>query len=648
MIIQPGDIVRVKIHCIIKYDYFNKDSKTQKFYDWMNVVMKATESIKENNLNNFIKYKGCKDVDDFNTKFIICKPVEVWFEAAISLKPFLSKIIEPKLKITNQIALNEKLWKILSTRTEADKTIAFIDKNADFDFINFAYTSRTEIKHQVWNWNGRLDESDLLIKDDKLDPEDEKTTTAMQWEAWSFSDTPDFSALVQETNLLAFRYDNKDSDTILPQDVFTDLRPGEKKALYYRFSAILHSRYELLGESFKFSIESKKPVDGVFDKWKRHLRKCTRKIPMPKPSIRFVIPLTKSIEQCKEDQNITAASLLVVLDDRWFTEAGLAEQFELGIEALKNPNLKDCKNVDEYLSAGNDPILTGESLGSMNSNYNSTRKYPYILKEEGKNDRLIFDAKGPAGLTFDFAAQTPKLKGCAFVVEIPDLTSIINLSNKDENITNKLKPWSLMQIAIRRTLREPLCEKGIAVSSINSEWTAKEWVQFLPSVDSFIPTWWRKTVALENFISLKISGQNLDITNSELKYLNALPTFDDVFESFHQRFLVLTQKVYDIGGQPCEKYIGTYFFRGADNSYSLNHPEFIMQSELPKNMEGYIRVLLVRKAKDVKDTDEESQKPIWNRLFGESAEFKPDMQDVQNDPTAALPLVSERIPYKVI
>jgi hypothetical protein len=37
---------------------------------------------------------------------------------------------------------------------------------------------------------------------------------------------------------------------------------------------------------------------------------------------------------------------------------------------------------------------------------------------------------------------------------------------------------------------------------------------------------------------------------------------------------------------------------------------------------------------------------IWSRLFGENAAIKADMNLIQDDPTAALPLVSERIPFK--
>src|SRR5690606_29453395 len=154
-----------------------------------------------------------------------------------------------------------KLWTSLFVtqenggETTKDKVYLKINKR-QIDGNTFAYTSRAEIRHQVWHWNGRLDESALLAKalrgveqdqeNDVLNPISGTTTDAMLWEAWSFSDRPDFSALVQETNLLAFRQNGSAGDGKEIQELFCDYRPGERKALYYRFSATLYSRYELL------------------------------------------------------------------------------------------------------------------------------------------------------------------------------------------------------------------------------------------------------------------------------------------------------------------------------------------------------------------------------------------------------------------
>ncbi|MEO6550847.1 MAG: hypothetical protein ABIN94_22785 [Ferruginibacter sp.] len=642
IIIQSGDVARIKIYCIIKQSFFKKqEGGEQRFHEFMTNLITSADNI-----------PGLAGFDDY----FLTKPQEVWLEAAV--KPRLNqKQSEPLLQhfpLTDdrrsQEKLNTQLWTNLDARPEPDKIIAFLKKNADYLFADFAYTSRTEIRHQVWNWNGRLDESELLGDGLYQNPEAGVTTPAMEWEAWAFSDRPDFSALSQETNLIAYRHKAGTSPADSSQDVFTDLRPGEQKALYYRFTATLYSRYELLGESFAFSIESKKVVDQVADKWRRHLRKCTRVTSLPKPSIRFVIPLTKSIQECKDELNIPAASLLVVLDDKWFTEAGLAEKLELGIEILKKPGKEDVR----YLNAGNDPILTGKSLGSVQLTQEtemptSGKEHPYIEYPKGKNAIMVLDTTGPVGLTFDFAAQTPKLKGCAFIVKIPDLKNSLQTDDSINNV-NELKPWALMQIAVRRALREKLCETENLANSLYSEWTAKEWVQFLPAVDSFIPTWWRKAVALNDYVSIKFSDGNkkVAVINTDGNSQNDLPEFDAIFEDLNQRFLVLTEKIYDIGGRPCERYIGTYLYNRKDQSnrnYSLDHPDFPQQ--LSGKVEGYVRILLVRKTKDYTENPQKHDS-VWERLFGSSVNSKPDMQAVQNDPTAALPLVSERIPFKTV
>jgi hypothetical protein len=655
LIVAPGEIIKVKIHGLIKRSYVKGNDR--KFHSWMDNVIDSK----------------VKPPDDLQvTDYYLTHPQEIWFEAAIpSSELKLEEIIVLEKNKKRQNILNERLWETLKIKEqENDKVQLEVGKTSWDDYSEyFAYTSRTEIHHQVWHWNGRLDESESIVDsipgdqittakediNDKLDPVDKKTTKAMKWEAWAFSDRPDFSALVQETNLLAYRFNG---DTV--QTLFTDHRPSEKKALYYRFSATLHARYELLGKDYRFSIESKQPLEdpNKHDKWKRYVRKYDVKTGarLPRPSIRFVIPLTKSIKECRDTDTISGASLLVVLDDRWFTEAGLAEQFELGIEVVKNPHSES----EKYLSAGNDPILTGTSLTPLKTDRDGekgsggNKKYPY-REENNDQDVLVFDAKGPAGLTFDFAAKTPRLKGCAFVVEIPNLEEILEQPSKDndQEKTNILKAWSMVQIAVRRRLRPAFCENTENPEALTSEWTAKEWVQFLPSVDSFIPQTWKKAVTLKYGVEIKIEPDPKE-SNPEkkwngktisVKYGNSLPKFDAIFDDLNDRFIILTERVYDIGGQPTERYLATYRYceqgLGKEPIFEINTPEKL-EGDSRKIEEGYLRIMVVRKP----NKGDHSSEPIWKRLFGDNATDRPDLSKIQSDPTAALPLVSERVPFK--
>lgn len=635
--IKKGDVIRITIHSLIKIEHFENGNK--KFHSWMDDV---------------ITYNKKETVNVDSKNYYLSQPNELWFEAAIPLAVQNDKT----KKIEKELFKSIELWESIDLNQTADKINCSLIKTTD-NYNKLAYASRIEVKHQIWNWNGRLDSSEKLIEKNKdgsndLDPKNKKTTNAMKWEAWAFSDRPDYSALVQDVNLLASRdFVNDENKKPLPQKqiLFTDHRPNEEKALYYRFTAIAHSRYEKLGVHYQIPVEAKigvmdegmlQPVDNI---WKRYLRKSSKTKQLPKPSIRFVIPLTRSIQECNEKETydntkISAAALLIVLNDHWFTEAGLAEQLEVGIDVLKNP-----KGDDQYIQAGNDPILTGNSLSQvepslLNPANNNTDSH---IEKNGDHHVALFKPKGPAGLTFEPQMQTPLVSGSSFIMNIPDVKDLLQSSN-GKTIENKMKAWAMMQIAVRRTLREELCEKDISVEALRSGWTAKEWVQFLPAVDSFIPKLWREKVRKENTLSLNFTADNIIfLTDKEAE----LPVFDTTFEERTQRFLVLTETVYDIGGQPCESYKATIKCNRDSKgifTFGLNHPKK-EDVDLTKLQEGYLRIILVRVDMHKKDSETETT-DIWSRLFGENTTTKADMNLIQNDPSAALPLISERIPFK--
>lgn len=670
--VKEGQVIRINVHSL-----FEKTALS-KFHSWM-------EDVITNNLQTVTVPLASGPSECY-----LSKPVEIWVEAAKKLETDVAKIRDEE-------AL---LWKNMFTENDSEKVSVHLKKNRN-NSETFAYLSRVEVRHQVWSWNGRLDESRGLVgnfyeeaerfadlaKDPQLvlsarqealakliaidrtvfenltienvgfdtgvqalrryaeknmldpSPENPSTTEAMKWEAWAFSDRPDFSALVQETNLLAFR-PNPEENAV--QHLFSDRRPAEEKALYYRFALTAHSRYEYLGAPYNKPRESKlyisDPKLNEYTIWRRHLRKSTKAKQLPKPTVRFVIPLTKSIKECTDATGVGVAPLLIVLDDHWFSEAGLAEQFEMGIEVVTSPG----ESKGQYLSAGNDPILSKTSLGKFVKPTTSAAAYPYVEQKNGDNLVAVFEPKGPAGLTFDFAAQTPRLKGCAFIIEIPELESFIPVTSNKQ--TNKLQPWSLIQIAVRRGLRASMCKSGENIRSLSSEWSAREWVQFLPSVDSFIPPRWRKRVATEGQLTLASTqdGRVVSIVHQSQPD-NELPIFDSLLEERMQRFLIVTEKVYDIGGQPCENFVAVYWYNDKQRSFELDPKESPYTRKIVYDgiTEGYLRLLLVRNAEG------DPKESIWQRLFGNHARKKQEMTAVQNDPTAALPIISERIPYKI-
>jgi hypothetical protein len=345
-----------------------------------------------------------------------------------------------------------------------------------------------------------------------------------------------------------------------------------------------------------------------------------------------VIPLTRSIEECGEGAAVGAASLLLVLEDRWFAEAGLAEQLEVGIDLLPSAE------QDLYLNAGPDPILTGEALKPIPQSSSGLRYT--IERPEGQNPVLVFRPLGPVGLTFDFAAQTPLLRGSTFVISLPDLTGVIpSASTNDSSVTNKLGPWAMMQIAVRRSLRPHFCQPGINTAELMSQWTAKEWVQVVPSTDALIPAVWRRQVAHSRYINLSLKD-NLLLLGDQSR--TALPAIAN--EDLMQRYYILTELVNDIGGQPVERYLGTYRLTDTTQGGAklVKDHEQMAVPTLQSGRMGYLRIMLVRK---LNHGDESS---VWVGLFGESANGKTaDFKSIQNDPTLAMPLISERVPFRI-
>jgi hypothetical protein len=576
IIVKEGIVLRIKVYTGVKSEYF--DESTGKFWSWMKEGMP--------------QYNG----------FHYFSPREFWFESAIQ------SLLTP-----------EELWESIRINQESDKVMAGIDRK-DFS-KQMAYLSRIEISHQVWNWNGRIDEGYKTLDPDSCNPKKDMYTTtyAMKWEAWAFSDRPDYSSVVAENSLLAFREPSQKNTDIqgFTQVLFTDHRPKEQKALYYRFSLKAYSRYELLKDKFRSilsEIEIKDPSGKkTKNPWKRYIRRCSRTLQLPKPSIRFVIPLTKAYGSTGTD----AAPFLVVLNSPWFTEAGLADKLEIGIPVLSDPNIPE----NEYVNAGYDPILSGNSLGKLKSD---TAEGLYV-ETFGKKRMLVLEPGGVAGLTFDFNAQVPKVNDTAFVLNAPDLSSILDKAGK-------LDSWSMMQIAVRRAVIPELCEGGTeskeALKSLTSEWTAMEWVQFLSSMDRFIPEYWKHKLQAD-----------AELTKEDV-LLTDLPAIE---EDEHIRYLLVTERVSDISGQPCEKYIGTFRFMKEEGgtAHVLVINDGTTEFKDLKFTNGYIRLLVVRKVRG-QDKDNDL---VWKKLFGNSVTGNVDMNKIENDASAALPFISERMPF---
>lgn len=739
--VPEGCIINIRVHCLVKknemHPYYKIDElgniildelgkpivlDEARFHSWMLKAINSSFTLTE------------------YPHHYLTPPVEMIFESA--MKPLSVKNLTPR-----------NVWDAMEPFETSKQQIALDIKKEN---QKLAYFSRTVTDHQVWHWNGRLFKDLLDTKDystiqeyqnvfkdfpGNINPVDEKTNYAMKWEAWEFSDRPDFSSLEYTTHLRAVRIE--EGKKIEQQTIFTDSRPIDEKALYYRFSAEIFGRYELLGGKYIGSVRSfieikdtddNKPVKN---QWKRYLKKSTKKKKLSKPVIRFAIPLTMSIDECPNHDEIIPANIMVVLNDPWFAEAGLADKLEFGIELLKDPRIQEVEVKEKvevevadeqyYLNAGNDPMLSGKGLSKVNGsdfpntgneNYYIEHPRPVAVDLENPfnnihNPCAVFEPAGPVGLTFDFATPTPKLLGSTFILKIKDVNKFLNNGNDLQN-------WSMIQIAARRNLRKEhwssseyekhldkiiieFCrvrdaeieekltglrndffiikedesknfnnalkrlrkeykhdapqsaefEKQLKelkntyyansgeefFRSLKSDWTAKEWVQCIPDTNSLIPSAWKKSVA--NYGEAKFSVPNDGSILSNDKFVMPLhPEETDNYENRMERYLVITEKVQNMGGQPFEKYKATYKYDKNTNAFIYNDNDTIPKTG---EIKGYARLLLVR-VMPRQEGNIDDKENIWQKLFGENKDTSLSFTDVQNDSKAANPLVSKRIP----
>ena len=626
--VPPGHVAKISIHCLVDEKYFKKDS--DRFHSWMKDEVTVNT-----------RHEGVPD------GFLLTHPAELIFEAAI--KPSAIKTAIDPLH----------LWQSMLPDLTANQQIVL---DLVKDVYQFSYYSRVRTNHQVWYWSGRLSKNLLGgLKTEELDefpeninPVEGKTNYAMNWEAWEFSDRPDLSALEYTAFLKAVR----PGQTLNRQTIFTDNRAVDEKALYYRFSVDLFGRYELLGGDYEGSVKSGLSVDGIVSTWKRFVKLSTRKNKLPKPVIRFVIPLTASIDECRKPDTVASADLMIVLNDRWFSEAGLAEKLEVGIDLLRHEKQNGDERVVEYYpNIGHDPILSGKGTGALSidkaspdTTYAGQSSNPdeyYIERPdeekyewERKNPVVVFTPNGPAGLTFDLATATPRLIGSTFILKINDVNRFVDTDK------TQLGPWAMIQIAVRKNMFKQLCE--FDDYDFRSEWTAKEWVQFLPDISSLVPVAWRKESANFGHVNFKMNGDRLEPVNRNFEF----PIFsagqaqdksldnESSSEQRMERYLVISERMYNAGGQPVEVYRATYRYDKVDGNFMFNDATDGLG--LKQIKQGYLRVILVRvRAKG-------SDQNLWEMLFGKYKDEEVKFNEVLDDPKAALPLISKRLSIEII
>lgn len=489
----------------------------------------------------------------------------------------------------------------------------------------FAYVSELKIKHQRWNWDGRLDVSgceDYFDDKEDLDPKypDYVTTKAMKWEAWSFSNRPDDTGSLYRSHLKIsnLTIDGKEELQIADQQLCSLGSKGETKALYHRFAVTAYSRYKFLDDIAK-DIAASVPIAGYVavdgsagekkrynNQWKRFLQLAKRTEALPTPIVRFFIPLTESINSEKATEKYqNAGTIMAVLEGSGFDESGLAYGLEVGIDKVSYIN--PANQTETYLNFGTSPThsINGSKQVATTANNLNTTEY------------LSFIPQGPVGFTFDTGAENPKITSSAVFIDLADE----KLSDAVKTINGEYQAWSLMRVAIRSVVRGRFSKLKSNLSALTSKWSDKSWVEFLLAANFFIPRDWIKAVNQHGYVELASSA------------FTTLPVFDAFYEETIVRYVVITKTESDIGGIPVESYFGTYHYNTPNNALTRVHGEAMVGG-----FNGFVRILVVSKERHkIIEPDEN----VWDLLF-------PNNNDkIKDDASVARPLITRRIPMNI-
>lgn len=628
--LREGEVLQIRISSLIDSKYFTEDNSEQRFHKFMN-----------KNLDSH-KIKG--------TDYYQSPPSYYFVETAAQLDTLDIKA--------------EDIWKNIifeeNTELTKDKVIAYLEIDNNKNLCKrLCLTHNITTEHQMWNWNGKLSTFNEKILNDDLDPVKGKTTEAMKFEV-DFSERPDFTSNV--TRQLFLTASPNESTR---QIIFEHSRPDEKRALYYLLHVQVHSRYELL-EGYNQVVKASsdlldKTKEGKGDtatRWRRHFRKTRITKKLPRPTTRFIVPLTKSLqteENLSNDLNV--ASLLVVLDDVWYTEAGLAEKLQVGIEVVEKSNKKGDP-IDYYMQMGKDPIISGNGTPKIDKDNNhildTFEQDPLDETKLIKTTRFVFDAVGPIGLTFDQGSILPKINSSCFIVNIPKASEIF-IENKDFNLT----PWSMVKVSVRRALTEKLhksIKNDVELDKLGSGWTESVWVQHLPDTGQFIPRSWRddNKDAIDLTIEYHDDKDNKTNKPCEINIVDKeyLMNIEKEVGENCEKFLILSKKSFDVGGLSTESYVATISLGQKEKGCTINHCVEDMSKAFEKHDESinaYGRILTVRTnvSQNNKLGDYKKSMTVWEGLFGASVNNDVALDEVQSDSIYALPLISERVSVNV-
>lgn len=453
----------------------------------------------------------------------------------------------------------------------------------------YAFASRATVEHQIWLWNGGLFEPP-----DKLEETDLK-----DWDGVAYHDRRNDECAQTEVRIAA----SKRADSKVR--IFRDDRTNDPRALYYRVGLTLHSRYEaVMGRDAAGRSVTAMSNEFLGDPWKRAVLPVRLTKPLARPAVRFILPLTRR-RGTTPSNGPAGPGLLVVLENRWFSEAGLVEKLDAEVQVVRL-----VQNGISYsrLNAGYDPILSSTPMGNVTAD-------EAIKLEEAA-------IVGPLGHTFDLGAASPALLGSSFCVRLPACLGGQNVVTQD-NFFARLR--------FRRSLRW-----GEEADHLASEWTAWEWVQFLPDAGRLDQSLVDTETGLPREVSAKDDA--ILIQGWTPPYPGGI---HDSRQALYEYWLAVTDVVYNIHGLETERYRGTAIRDG-------NQFVFMDGAKIEPDGKIQIRLLELRKHPHASPDavgvgKKHAGGSIWNRVFGD-----PNSRTGDVPPDAEMQLLAVSQPIHVV
>ncbi|MFZ0425083.1 MAG: hypothetical protein WAL80_19570 [Xanthobacteraceae bacterium] len=447
---SAGDVVLVTFHAAVSADYFQIDTGAGRFDP---IVLKDPEALfRPIVAAERLAIMGPPPAAP-SQRYMLFDPVEVVIEAAQPYLPDAGDIYKACFFRSRPAGARQILfdWNganqqgVTWTAAEAVKWDAV--GSIETGDIAWSFTGRPVTR---FPFEAAKDEPPGSL-DSPPTAQDTSATNPLLWDIEAYADRATLAPAVKvfAVPLLA----PGQTATIPLQDL-----PSPGPAGIRRFEIVARNRYAAAyqqiansGVAANVLAKTTYPLTGSSLRWvdgyRRVLVKAVPPDPVPKPSIRALVPLTRSMDDAAGP---AVAGLLVVLDGAFGDIGGVAEWLDVGAETIeqkipvqsfatnKQPAdavllpSTDARTPPKYLlqraQIGADPLIRTYPRGNAP---NATREgYRF----------MPLQVTGPLGHTFDTAAAVARFNATSFVVEPPQITA------------SDPGAWWMAKLKLRRTV----------------------------------------------------------------------------------------------------------------------------------------------------------------------------------------------------